>query len=87
MYQLLDPQKFYNKKFLEQFAKENEDPSYVTQTWRSSGGKLKQDKTGMYSMASISPPHSLAASMIYRLSIDPIAPNFYGMAPINRRSS
>jgi len=41
MYQLQEPQELYNKQLLEQFAKENEDLSNITQTWKSSEGKLK----------------------------------------------
>ena len=32
MYQLPEPQKLYNKEFLEHFNEENEDPLDVTQT-------------------------------------------------------
>ena len=67
IYHLLESQKLYNKEFLEHFAKENEDSMDVTQTWKLGGGKLKWDKTGMYSITSLSAPHSFTTIMMCRL--------------------
>ena len=67
MYHLPKPQTIYNKQFLENFSKENEDPTDFMRTWSKNEGKIKKDKTSMYSTTFISPPHSFAADMLCRM--------------------
>lgn len=67
MYHLQEPQKLYEKYFLEHFAKENEDPIDVTQSWRLGSDKFKWEKYGMYPISSLSTPHNFVAVMIFRL--------------------
>lgn len=76
MYNLPEPQKLYSKQFLEKFSKENEDSKDVTPTWIENEGKIRCNKMGMYSMASISPPYSFAASMLCRLFDKPDSTKF-----------
>jgi len=84
MYNLPEPQKLYNKHFLEKFSKENEDPKNVMRTWTEKEKKIKKDKMGMYSTTSISPPYTFVAAMQCRLFNKPDSTNFFPiMAAIN----
>ena len=67
MYHLPEPKKVYDRAFIEQFSKGNEDPIDTMQAWRSDSSKFKQEKTGMYPIAPLSAPHSYAAVMMCRL--------------------
>lgn len=55
MYHLPESQVIYNKKFIEKFAKENEELTDCTRTWSNNEGKVKKYKNSMYSTASIWP--------------------------------
>ena len=64
------------KQFLKKFAKENEDPTDVTRAWIENESKIKQDKMGMYSMTTISPPYSFEAAMLCGLFGKPDSTKF-----------
>lgn len=53
MYHLPIPQKVYDKAFLENFAKENEDPMKVVKEWNADRSKFKWDKTWYVSNCTI----------------------------------
>ena len=76
MYNLLEPHNLHNKQFLEKFAKDNEDLADVTRTWTENEGKIKKDKMGLYSIASISPPHIFAVTMLCRMFGKPDSTKF-----------
>lgn len=67
MYQLLDPQKHYNKAFLEAFTKENDVESDPIKQWRHFPNKHKHESSGMYSVDSLASPYCYANTMICRL--------------------
>lgn len=76
MYHLSQPQKIYDKAFIEHFAKEIEDPMDVMQKWRSGSNKFRWEKTSMYPIAPLSAPYNFAAAMLCRLFRKLIPPNF-----------
>jgi len=67
MYHLLEPQVIYNRKFIETFVEENSDPTDCTHAWLNNEEKIKKDKNGMYTNASIFPPYSFVVAMLCRL--------------------
>ena len=67
MYHLPDPQKFYNKAFIKDFAASNETQSEPIREWRRAPEKHKTESSGMYSVESLSPPYCYAAAMMCRL--------------------
>jgi len=67
MYHFLDPQKHYNKAFLEAFAKENDVQSNPIRQWRHFPSKHKHASFGMYSIDSLASPFRYDGAMICRL--------------------
>lgn len=64
---VLDPQKVYDKPFLEQFARENDVPSDPIKQRRLNSNKHKHEKSSMYSISSLASPYSYIATMMCRL--------------------
>ena len=67
MYHLSDPQKHYNKAFLEAFTKENDVEFDPIKQWRHFPNKHKHESSGMYSMDSLASPYCYVGAMICRL--------------------
>lgn len=67
MYHLLNPQKHYNKAFLEAFTKENDIESDPIRQWRHFPNKHKHESSGMYSIDSLASPYCYVGAMICRL--------------------
>lgn len=67
MYHRPEPQVIYNRQFMENFVKENIDPTNFTHAWSNNEENIKKDKNGMYTTASICPPYSFFAAMLCRL--------------------
>ena len=63
----MDPQKIYNKSFIQEFAANNENQVDPIREWRRAPEKHKNEALGMYSVESLSPPYCYAASMMCRL--------------------
>lgn len=67
MYHIPDPQDIYDKSYLTNFAKKNEEHFKMIWSWRVLENKLKYDKTGMYLVDSLENPYNYAPSMLCRL--------------------
>ncbi|MDW3502836.1 hypothetical protein NQ272_27150, partial [Escherichia coli] len=67
MYKLPNAQDVYDKQFVAKFVKEKEDPFQMIQEWRRRNNKFKQDKVGIYPIASLANPYNFEASMLCRL--------------------
>ena len=67
MYHLPEPQAIYNRKFVEKFAKENEDLAECMKNWSNNEERLKKDKNRMYTTGSLSSPFCFATTMLCRL--------------------
>lgn len=78
MYHLPEPQVTYNKQFMENFGKENEDLAECTKDWLRRDEPLKRDKHGMYSTGSLTSPYCFTIAMLCRL---------FGTPDINKYSS
>lgn len=59
LYHILDPLEIYDKSYLTNFAKKNEEPFKMIQGWRVLDSKFKDDKRGMYPVASLIKPLQL----------------------------
>ena len=77
MYKLPDQQDIYDNRFVEKFAKNNEDPFKTIQGWRKLDNKFKHEKSGMYPIASLANPYNFSAATLCR---------FYGL-PDNTKFS
>jgi len=67
MYHIPDPQDIYDKTYMASFAKKNQNPLKLIQGWRVLDKKIKFDKSGMYSIASLAKPYNYASAMLCRL--------------------
>ena len=67
MYHPLEPQVTYNRKFVEKFIKENEDPADCTKNWSNNEERIKKDKNCMYATAYVCSPFYFVVAMLYRL--------------------
>ena len=67
MYHLPEPEKKYNKAFLEKFRSENETESEPIRNWRQNPAKHKHKSSGMYSVDSLCSPYCYAGIMMCRL--------------------
>lgn len=67
MYHIPDPRDIYDKSYLVNFAKKNEEPLKMIWGQRVLENKFKYDKTGMYPIASLADPYNYAYSMLCRL--------------------
>lgn len=67
MYHLPEPEKIYNKAFLEKFADENEVESEPIWDWRQNPAKHKHESSGKYSIDSLASPYCYAGIMMCRL--------------------
>ena len=67
MYHLPEPEKIYNKDFVEKFAAENEVPSEPIRDWRQNPAKHKHESSGKYSVDSLASPYCYAGIMMCRL--------------------
>jgi len=67
MYHLPEPEKIYNKAFLEKFANENEVESAPIRDWRQTPAKHKHESFGKYSVDSLASPYCYAGIMMCRL--------------------
>ena len=67
MYHLPEPEKIYNKDFLEKFASENEIESEPIKDWRQNPNKHKHESSGKYSIDSLASPYCYAGIMMCRL--------------------
>lgn len=76
MYHIPDPQKVYDKAFLEHFTSENEVASNPIKQWRSYPNKHKHEKSGMYSIYSLASPYSYITAMMCRLFRNPNTTKF-----------
>lgn len=67
MYHIPNPHKVYGKSFLEQFASDNKvEPNPIRQ-WISYQNKHKHEKSGMYSLYSLTSPYCYVGTMMSRL--------------------
>ena len=64
MYHLPQPEKHYNKAFLEAFAKDNAIKSDPIRQWRHFPTKHKHETLGMYSINSLASPYCYAGAMM-----------------------
>lgn len=67
MYHIPDPQDIYDKSYLANFAKKNEEPFKMIQGWRVPENKFKFDKRGMYPVASLENHYNYEVVMLCRL--------------------
>jgi len=67
MYHLTQPEKHYNKAFLEAFAKENPIESEPIRQWMHFPTKHKHESSGVYSVDSLASPYCYAGAMMCRL--------------------
>lgn len=67
MYHFPEPEKIYNKAFLEKFASENEIESEPIKDWRQNPNKHKHESSGKYSVDSLASPYCYAGIMMCRL--------------------
>jgi len=67
MYHLPEPEKKYNKAFLEKFRSENETESEPIRDWRKNPAKHKHETSGKYSVDSLCSPYCYAGIMMCRL--------------------
>ena len=67
MYHLPEPEKIYNKAFLEKFANENEAESAPIRDWRQTPAKHKHESSGKYSVDSLASPYCYAGITMCRL--------------------
>lgn len=67
MYHLPEPEKRYNKEFLEAFSKENDSKSALIKQWRHFPKKHKHESSGKYSIDSLASPYCYARAMMCRL--------------------
>lgn len=67
MYQFPNPQKHYNKEFLEAFTKENDIESDTIRQWRHFPNKHKHESFGMYSVDSLASPYYYTGAMLCKL--------------------
>lgn len=76
MYHFPEPQKYYNKSFLEAFSKENEIESDPIKQWRNFPNKHKHESSNMYSVDSLVSPYCHATAMMCRLFGTPNSARF-----------
>ena len=76
MYHIPNPHDIYDKSYLVNFAKKNEEPFKMIQGWRVLENKFKYDKTSMYLVASLENTYNYASSMLCRLYGLPNNTNF-----------
>ena len=67
MYHLPNPQKFYNKDFLKEFAAHNEVHYEPIREWRKASQRHKNNSSGLYSVDPLLPPYCYVAVMMCRL--------------------
>ena len=67
MYHLPEPEKQYNKAFLEKLANENQSESAPTKQWRHFPEKHKHESSGKYSVDSLASPYCYAGAMMCRM--------------------
>lgn len=67
MYHLPEPEKTYNKAFLEKFRNENEVESEPIRDWRQNPAKHKHESSGKYSFDSLASPYCYGGIMMCRL--------------------
>lgn len=67
MYHLPEPEKWYNKAFLEEFAKENESESDPIKKWRHFPEKNKHESSSKYSVDSLTSPYCYVGAMMCRM--------------------
>ena len=67
MYHFPEPEKVYNKTFLEKFAADNEVESEPIQDWRQNPAKHKHESSGKYSVDSLASPYCYVGIMMCRL--------------------
>lgn len=67
MYHLPEPERIYNKAFVENFAAENEVQSEPILDWRQNPAKHKHESSGKYSVDSLASPYCYAGIMMCRL--------------------
>lgn len=67
MYHLHEPEKTYNKAFLEKFANENEVESAPIKQWRHNPKKHKHESSGKYLVDSLASPYCYVGAMMCRM--------------------
>lgn len=67
MYHLPEPQKKYNKSFLEKFASENETELAPIREWRQNLARNKHESSSKYSVDSLCYPYCYVGAMMCRI--------------------